>query len=152
MKTYSLANYIITIIPDEADTNLRQAFGSAMSIGGEGKYLGSITVGTDKNLWEVQGFATGAYVFDKNLSRTGTCRISLHQLADEVIKFIHLCNLYYKGEYGGCYITVSDTKGNKVANCKDCYIQKYADQQYNETSGSQDWQFVCGEITFAPEK
>ena len=145
MKRYSLANYILSIEP--ADPTIKSMFGT-ISIGGQGSYLGSIRLSVKTDLWTTKGFATGAWVHDKSLDRTGTCTVNLHQLSDEVIKFIKLCNIYYGGDYNGCTLSVSDTNGNKVASCEDCYIQKPADQEFADTSADQDWIFTCGKVSF----
>lgn len=145
MKRYSLANYILSISPK--DQGIKSMFG-VISLGGKDSYLGNITISIDPTLWSTKGYATGAWVHDKNLSRVGSCSVSIHQLADEVIKFIRLCQYYYSGDYNGCTLTVSDTKGNKVATCEDCYISKIPDQTFGESSGNQTWSFTCGKVSF----
>ena len=144
MKKYSLANYILSIEP--ADASLKTMFGT-ISIGGEGSYLGSINVSMNSSLWSTTGYATGAWVHNKSLDKSGTCKININQLSDKVIKLIKLCNVYYSGDYNGVTITVSDNSGNKVATCVDCYIQKLADQSFSTTADSQDWTFTCGQIS-----
>ena len=145
MKRYSLANYILSI--DSSDASIKSMFGT-ISIGGEGSYLGSVVVSQNKNMWETKGFATGAWVQDKNLDRTGTCTVQLQQLSSEVQKLIRLFNVYYAGNYGGATITLADIFGNKVATCTDCYIQKAADQSFAESSENQSWTFTCGKVAF----
>lgn len=145
MKRYSLANYIASIEPQ--DEKLKSMFGT-ISIGGQGSYLGSIKLSLSADLWSTKGFATGAWIHDKNLDKTGTCTITLHQLSSEVIAFIRMCNVYYTGDYAGCTIAVSDAQGNKVATCEDCYITKIADQEFSNESADQDWGFTCGKVSF----
>lgn len=145
MKRYSLANYIMSISP--TDVTLRSMFGT-ISVGGEGSYLGNIAVSQNSNLWDTKGYATGAWVHNKNLDRTGLATIQLNQLAQEVNKLIKLFNVFYSGDYAGSTITVSDLAGNKVATCTDCYIQKIADQSFSDTAADQSWTFTCGRVVF----
>lgn len=145
MKRYSLANYIMSISP--TDATLRSMFGT-ISIGGEGSFLGNITVSQNNNLWTTKGFATGGWVHDKNLDRTGTATVQLSQLAPAISKLIKLFNIFYAGDYAGSTITVSDLNGNKVVTCSDSYIQKAADQSFGEASENQNWSFTCGKVTF----
>ena len=102
----------------------------------------------EKDLWSTTGFATGGWAHDKNLSRIGSCTISIHQLSDAVIMLIRLCKVYYTGDYAGYTITVADAKGNQVANCIDCYPTKIQDQEFKESSDNQSWEFTCGQITY----
>lgn len=145
MKRYSLANYILSI--DSNDSTIKNMFGT-ISVGGEGNYLDSISISLGNNLWDTTGFATGAWVHNKNLSRVGTASLNLSQLSDSVSKFIKLCNTYYSGDYDGLTLSVVDNQGNKICTCIDCYIQKIPDQEFGATAGMQNWVFTCGQISF----
>lgn len=145
MKKYSLADYRVSI--DSNDATVKSMFGT-ISIGGEGSYLGNVSVSQKSELWSTKGFATGAWVHDKNLDRTGKCQLQLHQLSNDVVKLIRLCNVFYSGNYGSLTIIVSDNLGNKVASCTDCFIEKIPDQEFSDTSGSQTWSFTCGKVVF----
>ena len=142
---YSLANYILSIQPNDA--TLRTMF-SNVSIGGEGSAIDSITITLNDNLWKTTSFATGAWVHDKHLGRTGTATISISQLSDRVAKFKQMCNIFFNGEYDGFTLSLVDNTGNKVCTCADCYIQKIPDQEFKDTAQMQTWTFTCGEITF----
>ena len=145
MKKYSLSDYILSFTSN--DSIIDNIFGS-VSIGGEGSYLGSITIGGLPNLWDTTSFATGGWVHNKNLSRTGTVNITLNQLSDAVAKFIQLCNTYYTGDFDGLTLSLTDRNGQLVAECIDCYIQKIPDQSFNESSSDQTWTFTSGKISF----
>ncbi len=145
MNRYSLANYILSI--DCNSDEIKNMFGT-ISIGGEGSYTDSITIGGLPNLWDTTGFSTGAWVHNKNLSKTGTATVSISQLSDKVKKFIKMCNVYYSGDYDGLTLSLSDTQGNKVCSCIDCYIQKIPDQAFGNTAANQSWIFTCGQINF----
>ena len=54
---YSLANYILSVKPD--DPAINAMFGT-ISIGGEGNAVGSITLETSNDMWQTKGYATGA--------------------------------------------------------------------------------------------
>ena len=104
---YCLANYILSIQPN--DSALLNMFNN-VSVGGEGDALSSINISIENNLWSTTGFATGAWVHDKNLSRIGSITVSISQLSDRVAKFKQLCNVYYNNDYNGLTITLSSFK------------------------------------------
>lgn len=143
-KKYSLSDYIVTISPDDAD--VRSMYGE-ISVGGNGNYLGSVSVSYSADLWTTRGYATGAYTQTKSLDRTGTIDISLNQLSDEVAKFINLCKLYFDKDYDGFTISISNRLIDDVAICEDCYIKRIPTQEFNENPGDQTWSFTCGVIT-----
>lgn len=145
MKRYSLATHILSFTSN--DNTINDIFGT-VSIGGEGSALDSIRIRLNENLWSTQGFATGGWVHNKNLSKAGTVEITINQLTDAVYKFIQLCNTYYAGDYEGLTITLSNNDGREICECIDCYIQKIPDQEYASTAQNQTWSFTCGKITF----
>lgn len=145
MKRYSLANYILSI--ESNDATIRSLFGT-LSIGGEGSYMGSVNVATETDLWSTEGFSTGAWVHNKNLDRHGKVTVSLSQLSDAVQKFIHLCNLYYAGNYGSLSMVLTNVAGSKICTCTDCLITGIPSQDFAETAGRQSWVFTCGKIVF----
>ena len=145
MKRYSLADYILSIKPN--DPQINSDFGT-ITIGGEGSYTDSITLSPRDNLFETTGYNTGAWVHNKNLSRVGTAVISISQLSDQVKKFIMMAETYYTGDYDGFTLTVSTNEGSQVATCIDCYIQKIPDQVFGANSANQTWTFTCGKISF----
>jgi len=153
MARYSLARYILTVqLPDDFDATFITAFGQSLSIGGEGSMVGSIKIALAKDLWETEGDSTGGYVHNQSLDRTGTCEVSLKQVADAVAKFIRLCNCFYKSDVNystGLYLELKDNEGNIVATCKDCYISKIPDQEFADKAGDQTWTFTCGKVVIA---
>ena len=144
MARYSLANYILTLRPN--DTTLRN-FGSVV-VGGEGNYTDSISVSLDNNTFSTTGFATGAWVHNKSLSKTGTATISLSQVSDQVAKFIQFAKLFYSGDYEGFTISVTTNDGTPVVYCYDCYFKKIPDQSFGENAATQSWVLTCGEVDF----
>lgn len=147
MAKYSLADYILTIT---LPADLASQFGTdTISVGGEGSYLGSIVLGFNSNIWETEGDATGSWVHNRNLDRTGTVDVTLNMLSDNVAKFIRVCNLYYNSETitDGLTMTVSTLSGTNIANCLDCFITKIPNQEFEEKAKTQSWSFTCGKIT-----
>lgn len=143
---YSLASYILSI--QSNDSNLRTLFQN-VSIGGEGSALDNIKASYDNgDLWSTTGFSTGAWVHNKNLSRTGTVEVSISQLSDKVAKFKQMCGVFYNGEYDGFTLSLADNLGNKVFTAVDCYLTKIPDQEFGKEAAMQTWTFTCGEITF----
>lgn len=142
---YSLANYILSI--DCNDDRLKSIFGT-ISIGGEGNYLDSITLSQPTSLYSTTGYATGAWVHNKNLDRHGSATLSLNQISNAVAKFIQLAKLFYTDDYEGFTLSLSDIAGNKIATCVDCYIEKIPDQAYTASAQNQSWTFTCGQINY----
>ena len=142
---YSLANYILSIEP--LDDTLKSIFGTT-SIGGEGNALDSIVLSQPTDMFSTSGYATGAWVHNKNLDRHGTATISLNQLSDRVGRFIQMAKLFISGDYDGFTLSLSDINGNKIATCVDCYITKIPDQSYANESANQSWVFTCGQINY----
>lgn len=146
-NTYSLAKYILSIaIP----TELVPFFGETLSIGGQGSYLGQITLSLNENLWSTSGDYTGSFVHNKNLNKTGSCTVSIQQISEMISKFKTLCNVFYNNDedYDGLTLTLSTLDQTKIATCESCFIQKIPDQNFGTTSASQDWVFTCGAINF----
>ena len=142
---YSLANYILSIEPNDA--TIKAYFGT-ISIGGDGSYLGSINLSLANAMMTTQGYATGGWSHSKNLDRHGTASLTLNQLSDAVAKFIKLAKLFYTADYDGFTLSLSDINGQKVASCIDCYIDKIPDQDFGEKAADQTWTFTCGQINF----
>lgn len=146
MKRYSLANYTLSITPSASVA--AQGF-STITIGGTDQYVGSITVGNETNIWSTAGFATGAWVHNKNLDRTGTISVSVSQLADQVLYFIRLANIYFSAsDFAGCELSISDTNGNPIASANDCYPTKIPEITYGASAGSISLSFTCGRVSF----
>lgn len=142
---YSLADYILSITTNDA--SLTQMFGN-VTVGGEGSALDSISISTSQDLWNTTGFATGAWVHNKNLSRVGTVEVSISQLSEKVAKFKQMVNIFYSGDYDGFTFTLSDSYGNKVCTCVDVYPTKIPNQSFGSDAAMQSWSFTAGEITF----
>lgn len=139
---YSLADYIVSIAPPEA----AQGVFSEIKIGGNGNYIGSVNVSFSNNLYELESYATGAYVFNKNLSRSGTVSISLNQLCEEVALLKRMINTLYGEDHDAFTITIQQ-RGTNVVSCVGCYPSKIPDQAMEATAQMQQWQFLVGEIT-----
>lgn len=147
---YSLANYILSIASN--DSKISSLF-KDVRIGGEGDALSSINIQTSDKLWETESFATGAWVHNKNLSRVGTCDVSISQLSDAISKFKTFVAYFYGESIGenieGVTLTLSDSNNNVVATCEDCYPTQIPTQEFAAKASEQKWQFTCGRITYA---
>lgn len=142
---YSLANYKMTIT--SSDANIKRIFGEAMTIGGNGSYVGSFSVNISTSIHGVSGYNTGGYVFSKNYDRTGTISVNLNQLSDEVSKFKNLIKLYYSGDYDTLTIVLTNNENEKVVECIDCLPQSIPTQSFGTEASNQTWSFVVGKIT-----
>ena len=144
MARYSLANYILSIKPNDPALS---AFGE-VTVGGEWNYHDNITISIDATMFSTTGYATGAWVHNKNLSKVGTASVSLSQLSDQVAKFIQFAKLFYSGDYDGFTISLTANDGTPVAYCHDCYFTKIPDQSFGENAAMQTWTLTCGEVDF----
>ena len=144
---YSLANYILTIKANDPAMNGIFGSSNSVSVGGEGSYTDSINISMNSQIWQTTGFATGGWVHDKSLDRTGMATVSLSQLSDRVAKFKTLCNMYFSGDYEGLTMILNDSDGNEVAKCEDCFVTKIPDQSFGSKASMQNWSFTCGKIT-----
>lgn len=144
---YSLANYILSVEPN--DSQIKDMFGGTIAIGGEGSYLGSISLSLANPQWSTTGYATGAWIHSKNLDRHGTVTVTLSQLSDPVSRFIQVCARNYGNDYDGFTLSLSDISGKRIATCVDCYITQIPDQTFADTAGTQSWSFTCGQINYS---
>ena len=142
---YSLTNYILSLEPN--DPQIKSMFGT-ISIGGEGSYVGSVSFNRQANMFDTQGYATGAWVHNKNLSRVGTATVQLNQLSDAVSKFIKLAETFYSGDFDGFTISLVSITGEKVASGIDSYFTKVPSQDFAESAGNQTWELTCGQVNF----
>ena len=120
MARYSLANYILSIKPNDSAFS---SFGS-ITVGGEGNYNDSITISMDTNTFTTSGFATGAWVHTKNLSKTGTASVSISQVSDQVAKFIQFAKLFYSGDYEGFTVSLTTNDGTPIAYATTAILRK----------------------------
>ena len=149
---YALSDYIMTItIP----RNIRDAASLAptLSIGGEGSFVGSISVSQTTLTWQTTGDATGSWVHRKHLSRVGTASLSLNMVSSSIVKLTKVFNLYFDTNIAdeGIDIVVSSADSKIVATCTDCYIQKVPDISFTEEPGTREWQFTCGIVNISQE-
>lgn len=150
MAKYSLSKYILSIKPANDLAAATSDFGTIV-IGGEGSYLDSISINTGGEMWKTTGYATGAWVHEKSLDKTGTVSISISQVSDAVQKFIRFCETFYNADYDGFTITLSTNETNKklIATCTDCYIKGIPQQDFDASPKSQTWVFTCGKIIYS---
>lgn len=150
---YSLASHSVKIVSNKPEFI---TLFDKIQIGGEGNAIGAINVAYDNAMWNTKGYATGAWVHEKNLSRVGKVTISINQLSPTVTKFITCINYFYgdapKNELDNNSIeglTLTVMQGiNQIALCEDCYITQIPSQDFGESSADQSWVFTSGCITF----
>ncbi len=145
---YSLSDYIATVsIPN----NVKSVLGftdPTLSFGGEGSYLGHISVSQRNDTWRTEGDNTGSWVHIKNLDRTGEVRISLNMLSPKTIQLTKLFNLYYNSDIvdEGVEITISNAASSIIVTCIDCYITRMPELDISDEPGTREWVFTCGKV------
>lgn len=161
---YSLADYQLTI---GLTDNLAQRLGLRDSSGnlltnftiggpgedGQGSFVGQIVISRAENLMTTEGDATGSWVHNKNLNRTGTITLEITQISDQIITLIQLCQIIesIQSNMPGLELTVSSA-ASEVATTMvtghDSYIQKLPDITLADAAGRLSWVFTCGQIIY----
>ena len=161
---YSLADYQLTIgLSDNVARllNLRDQYGNLLTnftIGGpgennEGSFVGQIVVTRNQELFTTTGDATGSWVHDKNLNRTGTITVDITQIADSIITLVQLCQIFesIQTNMPGLELTinsVASSTSTTMVTGRDCYIAKLPDLPLADQAGRMSWVFTCGQIIY----
>lgn len=167
---YSLADYTITVqFPSEADDKAGIFTASGLDndsrsfiIGGpgslpgsrfanSGSFVGNIRVTRNSNLFTTEGDATGSWVHNKNLDRTGTVEVDITQISDQIITLAYICKAYesVQDDTPGLTLSIKNAfTGEEIVTCNDCYIQKITDQIFGDTAERQNWVFTCGQVLY----
>lgn len=164
IHTYSLADYQLTIGLGDSIASLlglRDSYGNLLtnfSIGGpgengEGSFVGQITVNRAQDLFTTTGDATGSWVHDKNLNRTGTITIDITQISDDIITLVQLCQIFesVQSNMPGLELTinsVASSAGTTMVTGRDCYISKLPELTLADSAGKLTWSFTCGQIVY----
>ncbi len=146
---YSLSDYILAIkLPDSFAQKIGLSNNSIITIGGEGSYLNSIEFSYNTDLFSTKADATGSWVHDKNLDRSGRITISIHQLSEKISLFKKVINLYYQSSVKdeGLQLSLQDSYSNEIASGEDCYFVKMPNQVFGQESDNQSWDITSGRI------
>ena len=164
IHTYSLADYQLTIGLSNSvasllglrdrDNNLLTNF----SIGGpgengEGSFVGQIVVNRAQDLFTTTGDATGSWVHDKNLNRTGTITVEITQISDDIVTLVQLCQIFesIQSSMPGLELTINSAASSTAKTMvtgRDAYIQKLPDITLGESAGKLSWVFTCGQVIY----
>ena len=161
---YSLADYQLTIGLSDSVAQLlglRDSFGNLLtnfSIGGpgednEGSFVGQIIVNRVQDLFTTTGDATGSWVHDKNLNRTGTIQIDITQISDDIVTLVQLCQIFESVQTNmpGLELTINSVASNTATTMvtgRDAYIQKLPELTLGEQAQKLSWTFTCGQIIY----
>lgn len=143
---YSFANYILTVsVPTEISASLGV---STISFGGEGSYIGSISISRTADLWSTSGDSTGGWIHTKSLNAVGTVTLDINPLAEKSQILKTLFNIYrtIQSEVEGMTMTLTDMNNKVIAIAEDCMIQNIPNIDFGETLTNQSWQFTCGKV------
>lgn len=155
MKRYSLSDYIVTINIKDIDSNLSQLVGETISIGGEGSYVGSISLKylNNNGMYNIDADDTGSYVYNRSLNLSGQIDISLNQISPAATKLRTIFNYYLSQDLLNPFtITLSQSNADgtqtKISNMIDCMITSLPEQKYESSAGMQTWSIQCGKLIF----
>lgn len=164
INRYSLADYkmVITFPSNFNNTRLGtttgvSTLGGQISIGGpgdnqDGSFVGNISVRRNKELWTTEGDATGSWVHNKNLDRTGEVDVDITQISDQIITLCYLCDAYdsVADEINeGLKIEIINAMSNDtIASATDCYMKKIPDHKFGNTADKLTFSFTCGRVIF----
>lgn len=155
---YSLADYMVTItIPAVGQLVSEQITIGGPGEDGKGSCIGEIKVTRNTDMWSTEADATGSWVHNKTLDKTGTVELNIRQVSNYVIKLMQVCSAYESIASTAAGLTISVGPANSdtgaVVNfitCEDCFITKIPDQDYADTAAEQTWVFTCGQVKFSP--
>ena len=164
---YALADYQITVTVPSSENNaavnaiLQRAgivSGTTITIGGPGEgegkwgsYLGSISVKRNKDLWSTDGDATGSWVHNKNLDRTGSIDVEITQVSKQITQLVYLCSAFesVSDAVEGLHLEIKNTaSGLNIVDAIDCYIAKIPDHPFQDAAQKLTFSFTCGRITY----
>ena len=164
INTYSLADHqlVIGMSTETAQRlNLKDANGNLLksyTIGGpgengEGSFVGQILVSLNDNLYETEGDATGSWVHNKNLNRTGLITLEINQISDDAITLIQLTQILESVQSAGPGLeltinSVAETPSTTMVTGRDSMIQKLPDLTLAEKAGMLSWVFTCGQVIY----
>lgn len=140
--------------------------------GGQGSMIGSITLSRKNDRFSSEGDATGGFVINETLDKTGTCVISIKQFAPLVSTLTNLFNKYdnaysnyesavivpNEGEVEATSAFYSDFSedstsielyynGKLIGRASYCYLNM-PELTMEEENGSRDFTFECGSVDF----
>lgn len=123
-----------------------------ISIGGEGQFMGSISISYNTDQWTTSADSTGAWVHSKSYDQSGTITVDINQMSPAVIKFIGIVSAYYSVPdlRDGFTLTLKKADSNDTLTivAEDCRVQKIADQEFDDEAAEQSWTFTSGRISF----
>ena len=157
-NVYALSDYIITItgIPSGVllSGETQYSIGGSGQNGYEGSFLDSISLTRRNDTFSTEGDATGSWVHNKSLNRTGSVTININQISTDVIILSTICKAFEnttdKAFRKGMRISVSPSYNPNlvVAEAYDCFVAKQEDQILGSTASNQNWQFTSGRVEF----
>ena len=131
--------------------------------GGQGSMIGNVTLSRKNDRFSAEGDATGGFVINETLDKTGTCVISIKQFAPLVSTLTNLFNQYdsdsanYESVEPGTVptsenLTSSTTielyyAGVLVGTAQGCYLNM-PELPLEEENSSRDFSFECGVVDF----
>lgn len=154
LNRYSLADHTVRVtLPDNLSMNGNNIGGMVLKFGGPGEngitgsMIGNISVARANDTWRTEGDATGSWVHNKSLDRTGNVTLNIRQVSDDIIRLQMLAQIYEAEDFPGCKIEVY-CGDLVVARAEDCYITRIPEQAFGDTAAMQSWSWTSGRVTF----
>ena len=156
VNRYSLADHtvVVTMPTFSGIPGMDEISGKQLKFGGpgqnnqDGSFIGSITVTRENDTWSTEGDATGSWVHSKSLNRTGSVRLSIRQVSDDVIYLMMIAQMFENFSLPHGMDIVVFNGGERVAEAEDCYLTRIPEQVYGDTAVTQDWGWTAGRVHF----
>lgn len=144
MAVYALVNYRLTITVPKS---LQALFGQTIVIGGKGSFVQTFSV-PSRPLYTVQGDATGGYIHEKSINRSGNVSLTLNILAPQVKTLLKFANTYYNQNVSDEAFTMKLTnlQSTTLVTCNACLFADIPQSSFSASAPTQTWNFACGEI------
>lgn len=143
-NVYSLADYRLIISQNGRDLFSIGGYGQ----NGAGSFVNQVTVRQTNDTWTTDSDATGSWVHNKNMSRTGTVALQIRQVSDDVLTLLYFYNLYFNDSSDNNPYDLTICKdADIVAKAESCFITKAPDRDFQATAQNMEFSWTCGKIT-----
>lgn len=131
----------------DVDIIIKNVGFGTITLSGEGKNLGSVSVSRDNEAFTKEDTADGSSVIIVNSSKAGTVEITFKQTSEFKQDLIDLNNYCLANPTKAkCRITVEDDIGNIKAYASNAFPAKLADTEMGQSVGDLVWKFIAERV------